>query len=118
MTTAYMGQTRAQRQRRDTLEAIRARLGNACFADFIIDQLSEYGATTQVDSLPALVELWVKRQDLETGAANSRLAISRRVGGSTAPAQLRHVPAWLSAILRAGWTTKLVRLNKTGKLIE
>ena len=113
MSAAYIGQTRTQRKRRKTLEGIRARLGDCRFADFITDNLSENGAAASVEDLPGLVELWVKRQDVETDVPIHSLTISKWVGGRTASAQVPHVPAWLRTILRAEWMP-LARLGRDG----
>jgi len=118
MSAVYSGQKRSQRRRRDVLERIRSRPGNRCFADFIIDQLSENGPTTDVENLAGLAELWVARQSLEAEAADDSLAVSVSVDGRTASAPVPHAPALLGIILRAGWMPELVRLKKAGKLIE
>lgn len=49
-------------QRLAVLASMRAELGSRLFAEFVIDQLSEYGAGIPVSAMPGLVAVWMARK--------------------------------------------------------
>jgi hypothetical protein len=72
VATAYYGERRSQRQRREILEMIRDQLGDRLFADFMIDCYTENGPTVAVGDLPALTSVWLAAKAKRIGSIGER----------------------------------------------
>ena len=63
MATNYSGGKALQNHRRHSLMAVRSELGDARFADFLVDILSENGPPhLNCDDLGALCQVWLCRR--------------------------------------------------------
>lgn len=58
--------------RRKILNRIRDELGDAMFAEFMIDALGDSGAGIQVIALPTQAAIWLRRKAVRLGALDAR----------------------------------------------
>jgi hypothetical protein len=63
VTASYTTDRTAQRERRELLDEVRARLGDRLFADLMVDMIAGSPALT-VGNLPSLVDVWLVKQRL------------------------------------------------------